>query len=298
MKKGNHIHEGNLGELREHLNKFRIVSKWLQTEKFENVYREVNFSTCRKTFNKLCDMYPKVGAKKGIIHWLGSDAEIIQDRDFEKAVEKVHAGESYCGLSSVQKGKLGVWKIGNITSTISNTNSTTSTRNSNFLSDLLDEAQEQFEERVSARGGLRSTKNILRVNNIYERLFSRTGLIMTDRGKHMDPSTLETLIMLRMNKDLWDQRDVQSVIDNYGEINDQEGITGRVRNRDEIGSAEDFCDDSTIVSTITTSESSQTSSSNSTSRRVVPAHGWSAYGFSSSSSSLYGSGSNGTSTRR
>ena len=34
-------------------------------------------------------------------------------------------------------------------------------------------------------------------------LFSRTKLVMTDHRKLMDPSTLETLIMLRMNKELW-----------------------------------------------------------------------------------------------
>jgi len=28
----------------------------------------------------------------------------------------------------------------------------------------------------------------------------------------MDPSTLETIIMLRMNKDLWDERDVEVII--------------------------------------------------------------------------------------
>lgn len=35
---------------------------------------------------------------------------------------------------------------------------------------------------------------------------------MTDNRKSMDPSTLETIIMLRMNKDLWDERDVEAII--------------------------------------------------------------------------------------
>jgi hypothetical protein len=45
------------------------------------------------------------------------------------------------------------------------------------------------------------------------RLFSGTKR-MTDSRKHMDPSTLQTVIMLRTNNDLWDERDIQWAIDN------------------------------------------------------------------------------------
>ena len=39
---------------------------------------------------------------------------------------------------------------------------------------------------------------------------------MTDSHIHMDPSTLESLIMLRTNRDMWDVRDIQWAIDNPG----------------------------------------------------------------------------------
>ena len=35
---------------------------------------------------------------------------------------------------------------------------------------------------------------------------------MTDNRKSMDISTLETIIMFRMNKDLWDERDFDAMI--------------------------------------------------------------------------------------
>ena len=59
-----------------------------------------------------------------------------------------------------------------------------------------------------------SFRHFLRLNNICERLFSRCKLIMTDNRKLMDPSTLEVLIMLRMNKDLWDERDMEWILSN------------------------------------------------------------------------------------
>ena len=44
-------------------------------------------------------MYPPAEAgKKGIVHWLGPNAEIIHDKLFEKAVERIHAGENYNDL--------------------------------------------------------------------------------------------------------------------------------------------------------------------------------------------------------
>ena len=44
------------------------------------------------------------------------------------------------------------------------------------------------------------------------RLFSRCGLIMRPHRRLMDPSTLEMLVMLRFNRDLWDERDVDTVM--------------------------------------------------------------------------------------
>jgi hypothetical protein len=45
-------------------------------------------------------------------------------------------------------------------------------------------------------------------SNIVERLFSRCGIIMRPHRRLIDPSTLEMLIMLRFNKDLWDAHEV------------------------------------------------------------------------------------------
>ena len=50
------------------------------------------------------------------------------------------------------------------------------------------------------------------MSNIVERLFSRCGLIMRPHRRLMDPSTLEMLVMLRFNRDLWDERDVDTAI--------------------------------------------------------------------------------------
>ena len=56
------------------------------------------------------------------------------------------------------------------------------------------------------------TLHISPTSNIVERLFSRCGLIMRSHRRLMDPSTLEMLVMLRFNRDLWDERDLDTVM--------------------------------------------------------------------------------------
>ena len=34
---------------------------------------------------------------------------------------------------------------------------------------------------------------------------------MTDQRRSMDPSTLETILMLKLNKDLWDAQDIERI---------------------------------------------------------------------------------------
>jgi hypothetical protein len=58
----------------------------------------------------------------------------------------------------------------------------------------------------------RSMDHVSATSNIVERLFSRCGIIMRPHRRLMDPSTLEMLIMLRFNKDLWDAREVDEAM--------------------------------------------------------------------------------------
>ena len=192
--------------------------------------KEVNFATCRAAFDALIAMYPTEAGKKGIAHWLGPNAEIIHDKLFEKAVERIHAGENYNDLPNNLKNKLAAFKIGN-----ENTTAVPANNNSHFLSTALNRVEDLRQQNLLHKGGIRSIRHLLRCNNICERLFSRTKLIMTDNRKSMDPSTLETIIMLRMNKDLWDERDVEAIIHKEKLRKEQEtaAIAGNRHPRDE-----------------------------------------------------------------
>jgi len=255
---------GHIMELQGHLLNFKIVSKWLQTGVSEQTgqRKEVNFYSCRKAFNKLIEMYPAEAGQKGIEHWLGSNAEIIHDKNFEKALERIHAGEKFSDLSPAQKTSLSVFRVRAPSRRPQEVVASAERREQHFMSEVFDDVEAQIEhnEARGDAGSIRPTKHVIRVNNCCERLFSATKRIMTDSRKHMDPSTLETLIMLRMNKDLWDVRDVQWIIDNPSHFDETAG------SEDEAGTNQsDDSDDENINTAPTISTTSATSSSSSSS---------------------------------
>ena len=83
---------------------------------------------------------------------------------------------------------------------------------------------------------------------------------MTDNRKLMDPSTLEVLIMLRTNKDVWDERDMEWILSNprFFDAIDQDSAEN---------DAEDDEDEVTSISAISYQETRRV-------RQRTGAHGW------------------------
>jgi hypothetical protein len=50
----------------------------------------------------------------------------------------------------------------------------------------------------------RCLNHVSATSNVVERLFSHAKHVMTDERRCMDPSTLEALLLLRFNRDMWD----------------------------------------------------------------------------------------------
>jgi hypothetical protein len=63
-----------------------------------------------------------------------------------------------------------------------------------------------------------------------ERLFSRAKIIMSDRRQSMTPYHLELLLVLCMNKDLWDAREIQAILDHEVEGEEDDDMVEIVEN--------------------------------------------------------------------
>ena len=66
----------------------------------------------------------------------------------------------------------------------------------------------QAELQIKSKSPYREVKHLIPASVICESLFSDARHIMTDFRRSMDPSTLEMLLILKYNKDLWDARTV------------------------------------------------------------------------------------------
>jgi hypothetical protein len=70
----------------------------------------------------------------------------------------------------------------------------------------------QAELQIKSKSPYREVKHLIPASVICESLFSDARHIMTDFRRSMDPSTLEMLLILKYNKDLWDARTVDQII--------------------------------------------------------------------------------------
>ena len=189
------------------LREFELVSKWLQTENSKDLdpKKRVTLYTVRRVFDKLCSKHPIVRRH------LSAAADIIHEPIFESAVAKIQGNDF--SLSQAEKRKVLLFRIDSTAEGDDNDDEDDDADGSiNFLDETLDDAAEESSKRQKKACPYRSLDHISPTSNIVERLFSRCGIIMRPHRRLMDPSTLEMLIMLRFNKDLWDAREVNDVM--------------------------------------------------------------------------------------
>ena len=79
----------------------------------------------------------------------------------------------------------------------------------------MEHLEEEVKTEHAKKSKYHSLAHIAPTSVIVERLFSRAKLIMTPHRRCMDPSTLEMLILLRYNKDLWNASTLDEVIEAF-----------------------------------------------------------------------------------
>ena len=188
-------------EMTNVLKEFEIVSMWLQTENSREPKMTVNLYTVRKVFDRLCSKYPFV------LRHLSSAAEIVHEPLFESAVAKIQGNDF--SLTMGEKRKVSCFLIDEEDEDETDGEER---REPSFLDETLDDAAAESCKRRKKKNPYRSMDHISPTSNIVERLFSRCGIIMRPHRRLMDPSTLEMLVMLRFNKDLWDACEVNEAM--------------------------------------------------------------------------------------
>ena len=82
----------------------------------------------------------------------------------------------------------------------------------NFIESINEEYDTQVLKKAKTEFPYKSTNHCVSTSVMVETLFSRCGIIMRPHRRCMDPSTLERLVFLRSNKDLWGEEQVDQVM--------------------------------------------------------------------------------------
>ena len=152
-------------------------------------------------FDRFCSKYPFVRRH------LSATAPIIHEPLFESAVAKLQGNDF--SLTPGEKKKVSLFLV---CDSEAGSDEDEDHADLSFLDEALDDAAAESCKRQKKTCPYRSMDHVPATSNVVERLFSRCGIIMRPHRRLMDPSTLEMLIMLRFNKDLWDAREVDEAM--------------------------------------------------------------------------------------
>lgn len=147
-------------------------------------------------------------------HYLGPNAPIIHSPAFESGVIKLQQGKE-SNLLRAEKEALRIFKI---------TAPTAVAVNAAAANDVMIDGVEKRKSFVDATlssssnkaqkvSDYESTDQVSVSSNICERVFSEGKLVLSSQRGSLDPSSFEDIMMLKLNRDLWDAYVVQEVYD-------------------------------------------------------------------------------------
>lgn len=197
--------EGKLAELVKKLKNCESVSKFLQQQ-------DSGVVTLRRT-RVLFDGLIRDDAC--LNSHLARSAPVVHNPSFEAAIIKIQRGEE-SKLTADERHSVAHFLLteqphedrGSITSDDEGEEEETS-----YAVSLIEEDDEKVRKKqkiIASR--YKSTLHVSPTSNICERAFSRAKLIMTPQRRSMDPSTLDGLMFLRYNSDMWKDIDVEYIL--------------------------------------------------------------------------------------
>jgi hypothetical protein len=158
---------------------------------------KVGLDIVRATFDSLIAEFPTMSRH------LDKNSSIVHDKHFENAVVKVLKGAE-SSLSTSEKQAISVFRV-DVTDV---EEEEAPDADESFMTRVISSNR----NKVAKKSNYRAMTHVSATSNAVERLFSRAKLVVTPQRGSMDPSTLETILVLRDNKDLWDVYMIQDII--------------------------------------------------------------------------------------
>lgn len=190
-----------INALIDDLKKCEGISKMLQT----GGSQQMDLYECRALFKGLID---SLGDKYSLSH-IKVGSSVVNNPHFENGIVKIQGG-SESDLTNPEKDAVKIFMIAT-DEPIGTPGTIGMGTTVGFAENLLLNAQQNKRQKVSI---YRSTRHCTCTSNVCERLFSLAKLLLSPLRKSMSPDTLNMLLVLKANKQLWtDARIIQIILD-------------------------------------------------------------------------------------
>ena len=201
-----------LSILLDELKCFESVSKALQGGGLNTL----TLYEARKMFDKLLDDFGQYPLSQ-----LKANSVLVNNPPFENGVIKIQSGNED-RMSRAEKDavsrylKPAVAAAGN-----AEKEGEPPAQHKAYADRVLSMAQQDKRQRIDT-SKYRTTIHVLPQSNLCERLFSHAKIIMSDRRKHMKPQTLNDVLLLKANRQLWGPGLIQAILNAQKEAGDSD----------------------------------------------------------------------------
>lgn len=188
---------------------FRIMEHFRDATKLLQL-APTTLSTARTCFDRLLERFPSMA------HHLGATADIVQNSDFDSGVVKLQTGKS-AELTEAEKLLMARFKkaVHEVEEEEAVVEGEGAVRSPGMFDDMFGKKRKHPTGGAGAdvASVYADVDWIPATSNVCERLFSRAQKILGDLRHRLDPERLEQLLLLTVNRDLWNLTTISNIVD-------------------------------------------------------------------------------------
>jgi len=177
----------------------------LELQKSDSI--KINLAYIRDLFDGLIELCPSLASH------LAKDAAVVANPAFESGIVKIQNQKENRMTESERRACERFLRPVETGEGLNDDPEDASRTELSFVDRIRSNREEQENKRMRTSSKYVDTRFASGTSNVCEQLFSKAKHIMTPTRRRMDPSTLEAILLLKINSDLWDAELIQKILD-------------------------------------------------------------------------------------
>jgi hypothetical protein len=177
----------------------------LELQKSDSI--KINLAYIRDLFDGLIELCPSLASH------LAKDAAVVANPAFESGIVKIQNQKENRMTESERRACERFLRPVETGEGLNDDPEDAPRTELSFVDRIRSNREEQENKRMRTSSKYVDTRFASGTSNVCEQLFSKAKHIMTPTRRRMDPSTLEAILLLKINSDLWDAELIQKILD-------------------------------------------------------------------------------------